>query len=655
MIQINRDICSNFDKAIEKEWLETNSLGGYASSTIIGVNTRGYHGLLVAAEKPPVGRKVMLSKVDEVVSVNGRRYDISCNQYSGAIYPEGYKYMDSFRIDPFPIFRYILDDVVIEKSVFMIHGENTTLVAYRLVESSKPVTLEIRPFVACRGFHERLHEADNPGIDVQWEKGSIFVNLNGTGFYLSVNGGVFHATGYWYKNFEYRIEAERGQETHEDLYNPGYFVYKLVNEKEFALAASEHDPSCFDLEKLRADELRYRLGNNYDVAYRLKQNDKIHSGIASLMSASDQFLVKREDFISIIAGYHWFEDWGRDTMISLPGLALVTGKYDAAKDILLAYAGYCDRGMIPNRFPESGEQPEYNTVDAALWFIYAAKKFLDYTDDLKFIELELYPVLAKIIRHYSGGTRYNIHTDTDGLLYAGEKGSQITWMDAKIGNFIVTPRYGKPVEVNALWYNALRTMRELSGKLGYDGSAHRYSQMAEKVRKSFNDTFWNKAEGCLYDYVDGNYADDSIRPNQIFAISLPYQVLPEERAKSVLNVVQRELLTPFGLRSLSPKHKNYIGTYSGDQYSRDIAYHQGTVWAWLLGPFITAYVNINGRSKETEGFINDLISEIINNHLNDAGLGYISEIFDGDPPHRPRGCIAQAWSVAEVLRAYVEM
>lgn len=654
MITFDRNICTNFESAIRKEWLETNGLGGYASSTIIGLNTRGYHGLLVSATNPPLGRKLLLSKIEETVIIDSKRYEISCNQYPGVIYPDGYKYLDNFRLDPYPIFTYIVEGVVVEKSVFMIYGENTTYITYRLLESSKPATIELRPLIACRNFHGRIHENSNINIDVQFKNGSIFIDMNNTGLYLSTNDGVFHASPCWYRNIEYRIEAERGQEYNEDLYNPGYFVHHLEPNDKFALSASAKEPAKFDIENIRLNVLAHRRSIKYKPIFRAG-TEVIQQKITALMNSADQFIVKRSNYNSIIAGYHWFGDWGRDTMISLPGLTLITGKHEIAKDILRAYANYCDQGMIPNRFPEEGEQAEYNSVDASLWFIYAVKKFLDYTNDLKFIESEIYPVIAKIIRHYSSGTRYNIHADSDGLIYAGEEGTQLTWMDAKVGDFVVTPRRGKAVEINALWYNALRIMREFARKLGYDGSAFRYSQMAERTKHSFNQVFWNKAEGCLYDCVDNNTADDSIRPNQIFALSLPYQLLSEERAKSVLNVVQRELLTPYGLRSLSPRHKEYIGQYIGDQYARDIAYHQGTVWAWLLGPYITAYCNVNGRSKETENYVRDILSELFTNHLNDAGLGTISEIFDGDPPHHPRGCISQAWSVAEVLRAYVEI
>ena len=653
MITFDRSVCGDFNKAIEKEWLETNGLGGYASSTIIGANTRGYHGLLVSAIKQSTHRMVTLSKIEETIIIEGRRYEISCNQYIGAIYPEGYKYLDSFRLDPFPTFKYVIEDAVIEKSIFMVHGRNTVFVVYQLVEGPKPVNIELRPLIACRDFHGRMHENYNLKIDAQHSNGSMSVYMNGIRLSLLLRDGDFKALPDWYRNFEYIVEAQRGQESHEDLYSPGYFVHEIGRGKEIALIASTEDPSVFDLESSRSHELN-RKGKIMENSLLNLTPKNFQYCISCLLASADQFLVKRDDYPSIIAGYHWFGDWGRDSMISLPGLTLVTEQYEIAKDILKNLARYCDKGMIPNYFPESGGQPEYNSVDASLWFIYAVKKYFDSTEDLLFIESELSDVLRDIIQHYREGTRYNIHTDEDGLLYAGEEGVQLTWMDAKIGDLVVTSRCGKAVEINALWYNALRTMEDFSHRLGHSGSAQKYSDLAEKTKESFNEMFWNEKGGYLYDCIDGDYFDDSIRPNQIFAISLPYQVLLEKRASSVLKVVQNELLTPYGLRTLSPKDKRYKGQCIGDQYSRDMAYHQGTVWAWLLGPFIMAYVRVNGQNNQTRDFIKGLLGKLTHDHFNDAGLSTISEIFDGDPPHHPRGCIAQAWSVAEILQVMAE-
>ncbi len=651
-LSLDRNICSDFDSAVEKEWLETNGIGGYASSTIVGVNTRGYHGLLVAATQPPLGRMLLLSQIEETLIIGDRRYEISCNQYLGAVHPEGYRYLNGFTLHPFPTFTYIVDDTIVEKSVFLLHGRNAAFITYKIVRSPGIVTLELRPLIACRDIHGRMRENQNLNMEIRRTNGSISMSPPGIRLFISarVKDARFQASGCCYRNFEYQMEAYRGQDSREDLYSPGYFVCTLKQGEETTLVAATENPSGLDVETSRRQELKRR-----NLIWERRHLACIVPYLNTLMMAADQFLVKRgDDLFSIIAGYHWFGDWGRDTMIALPGLTLVTGKHDAAKGILRAFARYCDRGMIPNRFPEASEHPDYNTVDASLWFVHAVKKYLDYTSDLDFIESELFHVLTQIIHHYVNGTRYNIHMDADCLIYAGEPGTQLTWMDAKIGDLVVTPRCGKAVEINALWYNALRIVQELSMKLGNSEWFARCEHLAGKAKRSFNQVFWNEAENCLYDYVDGDYRDAAIRPNQIFAVSLPHQLLTKPRARAVVKMVQEELLTPFGLRSLSPKHKDYIGHYSGDAYSRDTAYHQGTVWGWLLGHFITAYVNVNSRSKEAKEFAENLLFKLLDSHLNDAGLGTISEIFDGDPPHHPRGCIAQAWSVAEILRAYVE-
>jgi predicted glycogen debranching enzyme len=373
----------------------------------------------------------------------------------------------------------------------------------------------------------------------------------------------------------------------------------------------------------------------------------------SLAAASDQYLVSRGDEKTVIAGYHWFSDWGRDTLIALPGLTLPVGKYEVARSILRTFAKHADRGMLPNRFPDAGETPEYNTVDAALWFFEAARAYLAYAGDLEFVRDELYTALTDIISWHARGTRYGIKVDDSGLLASGEAGVQLTWMDAKVGDWVVTPRRGRPVEIQALWYNALRIIEDLARSLGDEAGEERYRQMAAVANWSFDRLFWNQELGCLYDVVDGSSPDPSIRPNQIFAVSLFHSMLPRDRAARVVETVKEHLLTPCGLRSLAPNDQQYRGRYSGSPRERDAAYHQGTVWPWLLGPFITAYLKVNGRSEEARRQAQTWLSRL-ESHLAEAGLGHVSEIFEGDAPHRPCGCIAQAWSVAEILRVYVE-
>jgi predicted glycogen debranching enzyme len=370
------------------------------------------------------------------------------------------------------------------------------------------------------------------------------------------------------------------------------------------------------------------------------------------VTAADHYVVRRAKNKTIIAGYHWFSDWGRDTMIALPGLTLATNRGGVAREILAEYASYVDKGMIPNRFPDKGQDPEYNSIDATLWFFEAVRAFLQHTDDHEFVRTNLYEILKEIVVWHAKGTRYNIRVDADGLLFAGEAGVQLTWMDAKVDDWLVTPRVGKAVEVQALWYNGLRVMQNLARKFNEPEQATEYEEMAERAQKSFNQQFWNESEECLYDVVNGESVDTSIRPNQVIALSLAHSMVSPERAKRILEVVDRELLTPRGLRTLSPKDRQYRGRYEGSPASRDSAYHQGTVWPWLMGPFIAAYSKVYGESAGrkfgAEWFEN------FQEHLTEAGLGQVSEIFDGDEPHLPRGCIAQAWSVAELLRVAVE-
>jgi predicted glycogen debranching enzyme len=659
MIDFHEDICRNLDDALTREWLETNGLGGFASSTIVGLNTRRYHGLLTAATKPPVGRLVLLSKLEEVLIINGQRYELSANEYPGVIHPQGHQYLKRFRLDPFPVFTYELEGLQLERSVFMIQGENGTLIHYELRptggETGVPahpaggtLTLELHPLIAFRDYHSTTHQNDalNPHVQSEHNVATVAPYEGLPALHFSHDGEELEVTGRWYRNFEYRAEVERGLDFREDLFSPFTLRFDLSHRASATVIASteRHDAR-------RAPELtRAEVKRRKAVLATSPSDDQL---VQSLVAAADQYIVARGDQKTIIAGYHWFSDWGRDTMVALPGLALVTGRADVAKSILFEFARHVDRGMLPNRFPDAGEQPEYNTVDATLWFFEAVWSLAEGRDTLGFIRANLYEVLADIIAWHARGTRYGIRVDDDGLLASGEPGVQLTWMDAKVGDWVVTPRHGKAVEIQALWYNALRVMERLAKEFGDEKGGKHYGEMAALVKQSFNRLFWNEAAGCLYDVIDGDARDGSIRPNQIFTVSLRHSMVSIERSKQVVEVVERELLTPYGLRSLAPGDPQYRGRYEGDQRSRDGAYHQGTVWAWLMGPFISAYIKVNGRTKESrEKAAQRLVS--FREHLSDAGLGQVSEIFDGDPPHRPRGCIAQAWSVAELLRVAVQ-
>lgn len=658
MIEFGPEVCGNLEAALHREWLETNGLGGFASSTIIGLNTRRYHGLLIAAAKPPVGRLVLLSKLEEVLILNGQRFELSANQYAGVVHPQGHQSLRRFRLDPFPVFTYVVQSIEIEKSVCMIHGENSAVIHYEVRVASGPpdhwpltsghCLFEVRPLIAFREYHGTTHINDTLDSHVHADADGVMVRpYDGLpALYVAHAADELDASGYWYRNFEYEAERERGLDFREDLFSPFLLRWDLSRRASVTIIASTKPHDIRSADEYRRAELDRRT----KLLAASPSHDEL---VQALAAAADQFIVKRGDRQTVVAGYHWFTDWGRDTMIALPGLTLVTGRADAAKNILLAFGREVDHGLLPNRFPDGGEAPEYNTVDATLWLFEAVRALLHYTHDLAFINVHLYELLGDIIAWHLRGTRYGIRVDDDGLLTCGEAGVQLTWMDAKVGDSMVTGRHGKAVEIQALWYNALGVMAHLAQEFGDPIDARRYGDVAALARRSFNHLFWNETAGCLYDVVDADARDASIRPNQILAVSLPHTMLSRDKARRVVQVVERDLLTPYGLRSLASADPQYRGRYEGDQRSRDGTYHQGTVWPWLMGPFITAYIKVNGRTKEAREQAAAWLAPF-REHVREAGLGQVSEIFDGDPPHRPRGCIAQAWSVAELLRAAVE-
>ncbi len=648
-IRFGKEVCGDFQAAVSKEWIETNGLGGYASSTIIGTNTRRYHGLLVASAKPSLSRMVMLSKLEEtLVFKDGSRCNLSCNKYPGIVHPEGHRYLDEFRLDPFPVFTYRAGDVTVEKAVFMVRGENTTVITYKILKSPGYLELLVRPLIAARDYHWLSVENSSFNKCVDCFEGYIRMKPYNESpmIYLANNADRFEQAGYWYKSFEYNREKERGLEYREDLYSPGELGFLLKEGDKAYIVASTEGRKMRSVEVLESSEV---LRHN-EIAEAVGLQDSIAIRLAD---SADSFFIKRADGLStVVAGYHWFWDWGRDALISLPGLTLTLGRYDEARDTLLTFAKFCDEGMIPNRFPEKSKEPEYNSVDSSLWYFWAVHKFLEYTNDYDFVESNLLDCLEEIIKYYINGTRYGIKMDRDGLISTSDPDIQLTWMDAKIGGWVVTPRNGKAVEVNALWYNSLRIMEDICEKLNLK-YRHECARLASLAKKSFELVFWSESGGHLYDCVSDEGVDRTLRPNQIFALSLPYRLINKEREKKVLDIVGKELLTPYGLRSLSPNDRNYRGVYSGDQRMRDACYHQGTVWPWLLAHFISAYLNVYGRNTKTRQEARRFLTPLFE-HLKDAGLGTISEIFDGDPPYNPKGAISQAWSVAEILRIYKE-
>ncbi len=658
-ISFGPEICNDLAAAEQHEWLITNGVGGFASGTVAGSGTRRYHGLLVAALHPPGGRTVLAGGVDEVVRVGSQTWALATHRWaSGAVAPQGYLLIQNFRLDrATPVWTYQAGSIGIEKTIWMRHGENTTYIQYTLLESASPVALELKALVNYRDFHAATHAGDwRMRVEVVQSGVCVTAFEGAAPFYARCAGAACEPQHTWYRDFLFPREGERGLDDREDQLYAARFVVELQKGQTVTMVFSTQKDADLDGPAARKEEIR-RESKIQSAASELMQTpsgETAPTWIPQLVLAADQFVVKRPlpgqtAGKSIIAGYHWFGDWGRDTMIALPGLALVTGRTGVAKQILLAFSRLVDGGMLPNNFPDAGGTPEYNTIDATLWYFEAARRYFAATQDSATLK-KLFPILAKIVSAHVKGTRYNIHVDpADGLLYGGGPGVQLTWMDAKVGDWVVTPRTGKPIEINALWINALESMVQFARRLG--SSADLYVQLLEKAESGFG-KFWNARRNCCFDVLDspGIGSDCTMRPNQIFAVSLSASLLSVEQQKAVVDACESQLLTPFGLRSLAPHEPGYTGAYSGGPRERDAAYHQGTVWGWLLGPFALAHYRVYKDRTTARGFLEPLAASI-----DSHGLGTLAEIFDGDAPHRPRGCIAQAWTVGELLRAWKEL
>jgi len=651
-VDLGRDICGDLPAAEQREWLVTNGIGGFASGTVAGLQTRRYHGLLVAALKPPLGRTLLVAKLEETATCEGHAYPLGTNRWmGGALAPQGFRYIERFRLEgTMPVWTYALADARLEKRIWMQQGANTTYVEYRLVGASRPIQLEIKALVNYRDYHASTRAGDWQMNIEPTEHGLRVTAFEGaTPFYLlsaKATGEPAHA---WYRNFDLAAARYRGLDDHEDHLHAGTFRATLEPGESLTLVCST-DPhaSLEGRSETRLDSDRSLLCRWATAQGPLAE--EAPSWVRQLVLAADQFIVSRPladepDARSVIAGYHWFGDWGRDTMIALPGLTLATGRPEIARSILRTFARFLNQGMLPNVFPDAGETPEYNTVDATLWYFEAIRQYYAATRDAQLLR-ELFPVLAEIVDWHVRGTRYNIHVDpTDGLLYAGQPGVQLTWMDAKVGDWVVTPRIGKPIEVNALWLNALVTMVQFVRALNRPTGS--YESMAKRARAGFQ-RFWNDAAGYCFDVLDGPDGNDpALRPNQIFTVSLPESSLTAEQQRAVVDTCARHLVTSHGLRSLAADQPGYQGHYAGSPRERDAAYHQGTVWGWLLGPLALAHLRVYDDPERAAAFL-----EPMAHHLKTHGLGSASEIFDGDAPFTPRGCIAQAWSVAELLRAW---
>ncbi len=651
VISFGRETCSDFYFATQQEWIETNGLGSYASSTIVGANVRRYHGLLVASLKPPTHRYVFLSKLEEIVTLEGKNFDLASSQYPFVVFPQGYKLVERFEYDLCPNIIYNLDGVLLRKSILMIYGENTTVIRYELLNGDRGMMMMIRPLCAFREHHQLAME--NAGLNHNIVTGSNRLSMQPYAelppLYIYYSRGLVDPKFYWYKNCEYRKEQERGLEFTEDLFTPCVISAHLNPGETMDIIASTDTNRFMMMQPGDSDELiRKELERRQMLIRAMPVKHPIAS---SLAIAADSFIVRRDsDKHSVIAGYHWFGDWSRDTMIALPGLTLTTGKTKLAREILLSYADFLSDGMLPNRFPDLDILPEYNSVDGTLWYFNAVYQYVLKTGDSGLLREHLYRKLKEVVEWHIRGTRFNIRMDQDGLIFAGQEGVQLTWMDAKIGDWVVTPRIGKPVEVNALWYNALRIMETFAGLLGFTDDQKQFKELAELAGRNFNEQFWCPDRSYLYDYICGDYKNEDVRPNQILAISLPFPVLRPEYQKPVLNVVQEKLLTPFGLKTLSSDHPDYTGVYSGDVYHRDRAYHQGIIWAWLIAPFVEAYLKVHPSAPDARRYCLSLL-EHFEKQLNDQGISTVSEIFDSSETYFPKGAISHATSVGEVLRA----
>jgi predicted glycogen debranching enzyme len=649
MLTKNRTVLQNFAEAIQHEWLETNGLGGWASSSVIGTNTRRYHGLLVAADLSLSKRMVLLSKMDETIvtvqpgdpddnDTNETRYELGVNLYANhSIQPNGNDYLDGFSKELFPQWEYEVNGIKLKKTIVMVHGENTVLIIYDVLEAPQPFTLELLPLMAGRDHHSLTHEGPGMHWHVDFENGVFHNQPDGrTDLFISVPGSVYRHSPQWYHNFQYIVEQYRGLDYTEDLFNHGVFSVELKQGDSLGIIVSTENP-----EGKNAHELLTKENMRRQLLISHQPDDETFE---LLTLAADQFIVKKSGFFkTIVAGYHWLTDWGRDTLISLPGLCLSTGRFEDAKKILTAFAKSVSMGMLPNHFNDADQEQEFDGADTTLWYFIAVNKYLEVTGDKTFVLTEILPVLKNIIDWHYNGTRHSIRVTDDGLLVSGEPGQQLTWMDAKMGQAIVS-RSGKPVELQALWYNALRIFAELLQLNGQEDDAGMLNMSADRVRKSFGQQFW---------YVEGNYLYDNIdrkgekiaefRPNQLFAISLPFPLIEGDKAKVVVQQVTDHLYTPAGLKTLPNADPDYLPVATEGEI-RDLSYHDGMAWSWLLGPYVDAIMRTNGRDRALE---------VINNfkyHLNETCIGSIAEVFEAEPPYHPRGCIAHACAVAELLR-----
>ncbi len=649
---------ASLDDLLNKEWLLTNNRGGYASSTIVGCNTSRYHGLLTGSLNPPANRILALANCMEMIISDGKVLNLSTFEFNEKFAPQGFAHIKSFHQDTGAHFDYQINGLELTKSIYLVRDTDAVAIVYDFTHVSKPVEFVLRPFVGLRDFHSL--QKSYAHFSSTMISGGLLIRHDVPGsckLFLSCSSMKFEKDQQWWFNFLYRKDKQRGQDFAEDLWTPGFFKGGIENSARIVfwanLSASTKPEKVIntDIKSLCRDLQKHQ----HTLISAAKTKDE---KLKKLCLAADAFITSRQTKNSdqpqrtmILAGFPWFADWGRDALIALPGLLLSTGRVEEAKSVLLTFAQVTDKGMIPNRFDDRSSTAHFNSVDASLWFINAAFRYLNVTNDIDTFTQYLLPTIRWIVDSYHNGTRFGIHADVDGLITAGDEQTQLTWMDAKCDGIVFTPRYGKAVEINALWYNSLCLLAQFYTERDTETAKH-YHSMADKVEAGFG-KFWNEETGCLNDCIlpDGS-VDASLRPNQIFAVSLQFSPLSPDQQKKVVDLVRQNLLTPYGLRTLSTHDSRYKGKYIGPQRERDEAYHQGTVWPYLIGPFVSAWLKVNDFSRESKKQAAEFIEPLTRHLTEDACLGQVSEIFDGDLPHQPGGCIAQAWSVAELIRAY---
>ncbi len=660
-MEFGKGYWKTFGAGVEREWVITNGIGGYCGSTIINASARMHHAYLVASLHAPVERYAVLNKIDEEIIIGDKTYSFATNGRPGGWNDEGQKYLQRFVYDELPHFTYQAEGTFITKTLCFEWEKNTIAVGYDIMNGPKAATYEITPFFTYRDHNQRAEKSDLKfNMDFVDKKTLELVPKKNkkisVKFYVS-NGKFVENEEKYDHDMELQTEINTGGEPINNSFTP----YKAV----VKLAPFEHKKVsviCTIENKFEKDAFKI-IEKGTERIRKLKENAGYTDEFAnSLVQAADQFIVQRESTgnKTIMAGYPWFTDWGRDTMIALQGLTLSTKRFEDARGILKSFAMYVNKGLVPNMFPDEGLKPLYNTADASMWYFYSVDKYLEYTgsdEDYAFIKEEIYPKLEEIIHYYSTKTDFSIYMEEDGLIHAGGGYDQVTWMDVRVGTWVVTPRHGKPVEINALWYNALRVMEKLSTRFGiitkYGKTSEEYGEMAAKAKDSFNKEFWNKKLNCLYDVADGEVSDDKIRCNQIYAVSLPYTMLDDAKSKAVVEKVISELYATYGLKTLNSDNPEYQPYYKGRLHDRDAAYHQGTSWAFPLGALVSAYVKVYGNDEDAKAYARHLI-EPMQDHLRDGCIGSIAEIFDGNEPNVSRGTYAQAWSVGEILRAYTE-